>query len=74
MITTYVNLRSELTAEMIKQYKDNNNVYRTRLACGCMAPKNTRYGIIVIDANHVEVAQIIKCKGCFNALTEGGNK
>lgn len=71
MITTYVAMRSALTACMQNWQKEGYTVHRTRLTCGCHQNSNIRQGVIVIDGNNVKVAEIIRCKGCFNAYLEG---
>lgn len=73
MLTTYVNLKSEITASIAEWNKQGNKVYRTRLVCGCIEPQNRRTGIIVIDANHIQLAQVIRCKACKKGGSNGNN-
>lgn len=73
MITTYVAMRSALTACMQNWQTEGYTVHRTRLTCNCPANSNIRQGVIVIDGNNIKIAEIIRCKGCFNAKMEETN-
>lgn len=70
MKTTFVNLKSELTAAKQANELKGFDVYRTRLKCNCQREFNHRYGIIVIDpATNAVFSKTIRCKAC----TKGGN-
>ena len=64
MKTTFVNKRSELTAEKDRYEAQGFDVYRTRMDCNCQPPKNRRYGIVVIDLTGHYLAKAVRCKAC----------
>ena len=62
---TFVNKRSELTAQKKANETLGMDVYRTRLECDCPSPRNWRYGILVVEHTRHEVIQkVIRCKTC----------
>lgn len=64
MLISYVNLKSELTAQIeCARDKANTEAYRTSLRCGCRNQGNIRQGAIITRHN-VVVEQIIRCKAC----------
>lgn len=72
MITTYVNLKSELTTKIADWQEIGCRVYRTRTECACVGKNNLRDAILIIDnVNNEHVTTIIRCKAC--CAQKGGN-
>lgn len=68
---TFVNKRSELTAKKEEFEAQGLNVFRTRLDCDCPAPKNRRYGILVINKTGQLEGSVIRCKACGKESNHG---
>lgn len=67
MTTRYVNLKSQLTANMESYKACGCNVYRTRTNCACHGRDNRRNAIIVINGQTNEHTEtVIRCKACVN--------
>lgn len=64
MKTTFVSLKSELTAAKEANELRGFDVYRTRLKCNCQKEFNHRDGIIVIDLTGHVLEHVIRCKAC----------
>ena len=68
----YFSKKSEMTAAATGLLQDRNlEMYRTALACDCMAPANRRRGILLInnDTNKVEY-RLARCKECSGVVED----
>jgi hypothetical protein len=64
MVTRFVNLKSELTAEKNCFEAAGFDTYRSRMQCRCAPCQNRRDGVLVISRNNELVMKIIRCKSC----------
>lgn len=69
----FVNLKSQLTANMLTYEGIGCLVYRTRATCDCHHHDNRRNAIFIIDPETGYVIEtIIRCKGCARKEAENG--
>jgi len=67
----YVCQKSQVTEYIERNLHAGHVVYRTSLVCECADRQNVRHsGAVIINSVGIVVDYVIRCKGCFNRVTE----